>query len=147
MVGPHQVKLHLPVVLRPQETLIQYIFQERAVVVPIPVENEGIDAVFKGRVDLFLLHPRIGLVQIAPQRDVGLAVSFKFGMRLVNGLPFADPVRENPDLRKPGIVVVGRPDERGNIVSGGRRPALTAGRGAPDRTKPPSMKLQKWSFS
>ena len=128
VVGPHQVELHLPVVLRLQETLVQHIFQKRTVIVPIPVKNESIDPVFEGRSDFPLLHLRIGLVQIAPQRDVGLTVPVEFGTGLVNGLPFTDSVRENPNLRKPGIVVVSRPDERSDIVFGGRRSVLPAGR-------------------
>ena len=128
MVGPHQIKLHFPIIPGLQKALVQHIFQERTVIVPIPVENESIDPVFEGRANFFLLHLRIGLVQIPPQRDTGLPVSFEFRASLVNGLPFADPVGENPDLRETGIIVIGRPDECGDIVFGGRRSVLPAGR-------------------
>ena len=62
MVGPHEGELDAAVVGRLEETLVNRAIEERAVVVVIPVEDEGINAVVGGGGDLPGHDLRIGFV-------------------------------------------------------------------------------------
>ena len=115
VIGPHEVELHLIVVFRAQEALVQALLQEGAAVVPVPVVDEHVHAV-RGRLgDLALHDARIGLVLIAPQRPArpgGVRIG---AVKAADGLPFADALRPE-DAGSGFLSCIGRPDIGGHVV-------------------------------
>ena len=53
VVGPHKIKLHVGIVFRLQESVVQRAFEERPSVIPVPVEDKDVDAVANSRFDPF----------------------------------------------------------------------------------------------
>ena len=78
------------------------------------------DAVRDRSVDLLRHHRRVGLVLVAPERLERLDVALPLRPRLLHVLPLADALREDVQLRPPGLGLVGGPDVGGDVVLGGR---------------------------
>ena len=118
MVCPHQEKFHALVVGGFEEAVVQRAFEERPVLVPVPVVHEHVDSGGEGGVDFARDGYRVCLVFIAPQRDNRLFVPVEFRPGFVDVLPLSRAVRENPELLPARFGVVGGPDYRGNVVFG-----------------------------
>ena len=116
MVGPHEVEFHLLVVPGLQEAVVQNILKEGTVVEPVPVEDEGVDAVFHSGIYDLLLHLRVGFVEISPGRNPGLAVPFEFGNGIVDCFPFTLVVAKQADFLIAWFILICRPDKGCNIV-------------------------------
>ena len=80
-------------------------FEEGAVVVVVPVEDEDIEAVIGCRVDLLRHHGGIRLVAVAPEGYPRLQVSGEARSRLPDEFPFA-PLRRALQARVAGIARV-----------------------------------------
>ena len=89
VVGPHNIKLHVGIVFRLQESVVQRAFEERPSVIPVPVEDKDVDAVANGRFDPFLHDSRIIVHLTAPQRASGLVVPVEPRIAFVDDFPFA----------------------------------------------------------
>ena len=115
MVCPHEVEGHIGIVFRPQEAVVQALFQEGAAVIPVPVVDKHVDAVFGGLFDLELHDFGIGFVLVAPQGNSGQLLTGHTGFSGLHGLPFADALF--PEDAGTGFVTgIGGPDVCGNIV-------------------------------
>ena len=88
VVGPHQRELDPVAVGRAQVAFVEGALQERAVVVPVPVEDEGIDAVVRRGVDLLSHNRRVGLVALTPKRHLRLVMSGEARTRFPDQFPF-----------------------------------------------------------
>ena len=114
MVGPHEIEFHAIAVGGLEEAVVETLFEEGAVVEPIPVVDEDIDAVVGGRVDFHLHDVWIGLVDVAPKGLARPVVERCAFDGVFDGLPFADPFRpEHSGARL--VSCVGGPDEGGDI--------------------------------
>ena len=89
VVCPHYIELHFASVFRFEESVVKTAFEERAVIIPIPVVNENVYAVGGGKFDLFLHSRGICLVFIAERGYPGQEMPFKFRGSFLNGLPFS----------------------------------------------------------
>ena len=87
VIGPHQAELHPAVVGGLEIAQIEAAVEERAVVVVVPIEDEGVDGVVGGGVDLAGHHLRVRLVLVAPERHVRLLMAGKAGPGRLDQLP------------------------------------------------------------
>ena len=92
MVRPHKGELEPFMVGRLQKSTVNRTIQKWTVVVVIPVEEEGADAVVGGSVDFIGHDRRISFVLVAPQGHVRLEVSGKSRLGIPDQFPFR-PVR------------------------------------------------------
>ena len=86
MVGPHEIELHLFVVLGLEKAVVETPLEEGTAVVPIPVVDKNVDAVIGSRPDLHLHDVGIGLVDVAPQRLARPGVSVVFCLGALDAL-------------------------------------------------------------
>ena len=91
VIGPHQAELDAAVVRGLQKAPLQRALQVGAVVVVIPVEDEGIDAVVGGGVNLLGHDLGIGFVGVAPKRDLGLLMAREARLGLPDEVPLGEP--------------------------------------------------------
>ena len=96
MVGPHECKAKAIVVRGPHKSAVQRPIEERSVFIVIPVENERIDPVISRRGDLAFHRRGMGLVLVAPERNLRLGVAGKTGARRFDKFPF----RPSPTLHR-----------------------------------------------
>ena len=87
VIGPHQTKIDPIDVAGLEEALLQTTLKKRPVLVVVPVKKEVIDAMIHGRIDLFLHHFGLGLILMAPDRNLGLLVVGKPGGGMADQLP------------------------------------------------------------
>ena len=90
MIGPHQIKTHIPAVRGFQETVIQAVFQKRSPVVPVPVIDKYVHTVAKSFSDLKYHHAGIRFILIPPERLPVPEISVIFRCGILNRLPFSD---------------------------------------------------------
>ena len=123
VVGPHEVELHLVAVAGTEEAVGERRLHEGALVEPVPVEDEDVDAMAGGLLNLHLHHGRVGLVDVAPQR---MAVPVMAGVALLHGhhgLPLAHA--QGPEGAEARVVSrIGRIEIRRHVV---RFPGLCNG--------------------
>jgi hypothetical protein len=93
VVGPHYIKLHLPVVRGFQETIVKSTFKERAFVIPVPVVYEYINAMISCCINPFFNHFRIVVRFISPKGLSGLIVTLEPWIPLLNHFPFTSSLR------------------------------------------------------
>jgi len=72
VIGPHEGKIDPIDVAGFEEALLQTTLKKRPVLVVVPVKEEVIDAMIRGRIDFFLHHFGLGLILMAPERNLGL---------------------------------------------------------------------------
>ena len=114
VVGPHEIEFHAVAVGGLEEAVVEALFKEGAVVEPIPVVDEDVDAVVSGSGDFHLHDIRIGFVDIAPEGLAWPVVERGAFDGVFDGLPFADSLR--PEHSSPWLVsCVGGPDESSDI--------------------------------
>ncbi|MPM94878.1 hypothetical protein SDC9_142027 [bioreactor metagenome] len=103
VVGPHQRELELGVAAA-EEPLVQRPLEEGAFI-PVPVEDEGIDAVRRRRIDFPAHHRRVGLVLITPERNLGLVVAGKARRGMLHQLPFGPALAVNGLVAGIGVII------------------------------------------
>lgn len=89
VVGPHEAEFELVDVRGSQEAVIQAVFEKRAVIVVIIVEDEVIDAVRGGVFDLLRHNGGVRFVGVAEDGHFGLAVARETRRHRLDQLPFA----------------------------------------------------------
>jgi hypothetical protein len=119
MIRPHDVKIHLGVARSLQETVIESALQIRpavalGIVVPVPIIDEGVHAIFKGCLDPFLNHDRIVIHLVAPERLAGLVMLRETLVSLLDDFPLPYSFFPEPLVGK-RIVVARRPDVSADI--------------------------------
>ena len=90
MIGPHQAELDAAVVRGLQKPPLQGALKIWTVVVVIPVEDEGVDAVVGRRIDLLRHDLGIGFVGVSPDRSFGLFMAGKARLGLSNEVPLGE---------------------------------------------------------
>ena len=126
VVGPHQTEAQTVVVGRRHERILQRSLEERAVIIVIPIENEGIDPVVGRGIDLARHDGRIGFILVAPERDLGLLVPGKTGPGGFDQFPFGPAATfERRVARIAGVVVAEVVARHRDIVAAGRSGAMT----------------------
>lgn len=66
VIGPHKGKIDPIDIASLEEPLLQTTLKKRPVLIVVPVKEEVIDAMIRGRIDLFLHHLGLGLILITP---------------------------------------------------------------------------------
>ena len=89
MVCPHDVKVHLPVILRFQESIVQTSLQKRPVVEPIPVKYKRIHTIRGSSIYPTLHHLRVIIQLISPQRQFRLIMPRETRISLLDDFPLA----------------------------------------------------------
>src|SRR6476469_980926 len=74
VIGPHQSELETPVVARLQKSTLTATGQERAILIPVPIEDKAVDAMVRRGVYLPGENCWIGLGIVAPGRYLRLYV-------------------------------------------------------------------------
>ena len=115
VVGPHEIELHLSVVRRAEESIVQTLFEEGPAVVPVPVVDEHVHAVGERFSDLEFHDGGIGFVLRAPERSAGQDVVRASLLCGKYGLPFSVPLRPEGDGTRL-FARVGGPDISGDVV-------------------------------
>ncbi len=87
VVRPHEGELQALVIGRLEKAPVDWAFQVRAVIVVVPIEDEGVDAVIGGGGDFLRHHLGIGFIAVSPQRYFGLLVAGKARFGGLDQLP------------------------------------------------------------
>ena len=88
MIGPHQAKLQPVRVGCFHKTLLYTAFQKETILIIVPVEDKSVDPVIGGGI-YFLRHLLgIGLIRIAPGRDIRLDMPLETRFGRFHQLPF-----------------------------------------------------------
>ena len=90
VVGPHEAELDAAVVRGLQEAAIEGALEVWAVVVVIPIEDEGVDAVVRGGLDLLGHDGGIRFVSVAPKGHLGLLMARETGLGLPDEVPLGE---------------------------------------------------------
>ena len=90
VIRPHEEEFDLVVVAGLEEAIVDALLQEWLVVVPVPVEDQHVDPVAGGGGDFLFHDARVGLVLVAPERDIGLLVPREAGLAVPDNFPFAN---------------------------------------------------------
>ncbi len=104
VVGPHQREFQAVAVRRAQEAHIQRPFEERPILIVVPVEEEGRHAVIGRRGDLAAHHGGVALVLLAPQRGARLAVAGEARLGAPGQLPLGPAGAVDARVARVGVV-------------------------------------------
>ena len=88
MVGPHDIKVHLPIISGTKKTVVESSFQIGIVHEPVPVINESVHSIFQSRVYPLFHHLWIIIVLVAPKWLFGLIVAREARITLFDDFPF-----------------------------------------------------------
>jgi len=114
MVGPHQKEFGIGALQRRNQPLVELAFEAGSVFIPVPVHDEGVDAVFRGEFDMLFRHGGVGLVLAAQQREARHIVAGETRRAATDGIPLSVLLR--PEPFGAGFVMVRGPDIGGDVV-------------------------------
>ena len=88
VIGPHESKIDPIDVAGFEEPLLQTTLKKRPVLVVVPVKKEVIDAMIRGRIDLFFHHLRARFIFVTPNGHFGLLMVGEAWGGVADQLPF-----------------------------------------------------------